>query len=59
MRFKDIPEQAHFSLTEDERIGLDITYIKAYQDGGRYNAVKLGKLTVPVLLQPEFEVTLK
>lgn len=57
MKFKDIPEQAHFKLTEDARIGLDIVYVKHYQDGGRYNAVKLGKLTVPVLLQPDFEVT--
>lgn len=32
MKFKDIPEQAHFKLTEDDRIGLDIVYIKAYQD---------------------------
>lgn len=58
MKFKDIPEQAHFKLTEDDRIGLEIVYVKSYQDGGRYNAVKLGNTTVPVVVQPHFDVTL-
>lgn len=56
MKFKDLPEQAHFQLTKDARIGMDIVYIKSYQAGGRYNAVKLGTPTVPVVIQADFEV---
>lgn len=58
MKFKDARENAHFKLTKDAEIGMDIVYIKSYQDGGRYNAVKLGTPTVPVVIQPDFDITL-
>lgn len=58
MKFKDLPERTQFKLTKDAEIGMDIVYIKSYQEGGRYNAVKLGTPTVPVVIQPDFNVTL-
>lgn len=58
MKFKDARENAHFKLTKDAEIGMDIVYIKSYQEGGRYNAVKLGTPTVPVVIQPDFDIIL-
>lgn len=58
MKFKDIPENTGFMLTEDAKAGVDIVYIKYWQQDGRFNAVKLGNTTVPVLINPDFDITL-
>lgn len=57
MKFKDLPERTRFVLTDDAKANVDIVYIKSYQDDGRYNAVKLGTPVVPVLVNPDFDVT--